>query len=224
MQTNIIKMMKVADIASLLNAISGMMAVLLAYYQKPILSAILLLLAVIFDAIDGPLARKYPSQTSPIFGETMDSLADAISFGVAPSLIIFMLYDNILMIIPTILLVSCGILRLSRYNTIISQQSGPTKTFIGLPIPVSSFMLSIILLSQIKNTYITLIIMTIIAILMVSTYEYPKLKDKKILLISTILTIATIIIPINRILLNIPSYMLIILILAYVLSPFITKD
>ena len=215
--------MKIADIASLLNAVSGMMAVLAAYYQKPILTAALLILAVVFDAIDGPLARKYPSDTDDIFGETMDSLADVISFGVAPSLIIMILYNNILMIIPTILLISCGILRLSRYNTIITHQTGPTKTFIGVPIPVSSFMLSIILLSGINNPYIVLIIMTIIAISMISSFEYTKIKNKTILTISAILTLITLCIPLNNLLFKIPSTILILMIMAYIFSPIYKK-
>ena len=223
METNILKMMKIADIASLLNAISGMLAVLAAYYQKPILTAALLILAVVFDAIDGPLARRYPSDTDEIFGETMDSLADVISFGVAPSLIIMILYNNMLMIIPTILLISCGILRLSRYNTIITYQTGPTKTFIGVPIPVSSFMLSIILLSGINNSYIVLVIMTIIAISMISSFEYVKIKNKIILVISTILTLITLCIPLNAMLFKIPSIILILMIMAYIFSPIYKK-
>lgn len=223
METNILKMMKIADIASLLNAISGMLAVLAAYYQKPILTAALLILAVVFDAIDGPLARRYPSDTDEIFGETMDSLADVISFGVAPSLIIMILYNNMLMIIPTILLISCGILRLSRYNTIITYQTGPTKTFIGVPIPVSSFMLSIILLSGINNSYIVLIIMTIIAISMITSFKYTKIKNKTILIISTILTLITLCIPLNTLLFKIPSILLILMIMAYIFSPIYIK-
>lgn len=223
METNILKMMKIADIASLLNAISGMLAVLAAYYQKPILTAALLILAVVFDAIDGPLARRYPSDTDEIFGETMDSLADVISFGVAPSLIIMILYNNMLMIIPTILLISCGILRLSRYNTIITYQTGPTKTFIGVPIPVSSFMLSIILLSGINNSYIVLIIMTIIAVSMISSFKYAKIKNKTILIISTVLTLITLCIPLNALLFKIPSILLILMIMAYIFSPIYIK-
>lgn len=200
-----------------------MLAVLAAYYQKPILTAALLILAVVFDAIDGPLARRYPSDTDEIFGETMDSLADVISFGVAPSLIIMILYNNMLMIIPTILLISCGILRLSRYNTIITYQTGPTKTFIGVPIPVSSFMLSIILLSGINNSYIVLIIMTIIAISMITSFKYTKIKNKTILIISTILTLITLCIPLNTLLFKIPSILLILMIMAYIFSPIYIK-
>lgn len=220
METKIQKMIGIADMASLLNALSGMLAIIAAYYQDATLTALLLILAVIFDAIDGPLARKYPSTTNEVFGETMDSLADVISFGIAPAIIIFELYHTPLMLIASILLLCCGILRLSRYNTIITQQTGPTKTFIGLPIPVSSFMLSLLLLSQVQTASLVLIIMAIIAILMISSFEYPKIKNIPIFIVCTILLIPTLIYPINHQLMNIPSILLIILVICYIILPF----
>lgn len=221
MQTNIIKMMGVADIASILNATSGMLAIIAAHYQNSILTAFLLILAVIFDAIDGPLARKYPSPTKKVFGETIDSLADVISFGVAPAIILFELYNQPLMIIVSIIILACGILRLSRYNTIITEQEGPTKIFIGLPIPVTSFTLSLLIFSQIQEQIIILILMLVIAILMVSSLKYPKIKNNTIFAICGILLLLTVIYPINHILLNIPSYLLILLVIAYIISPVI---
>lgn len=152
----------------------------------------------------------------------MDSLADVISFGVAPAVILFELYNNYLMLIPAVLLLSCGVLRLSRYNTIITEQTGPTKTFIGLPIPVSSFMLSLILISQIQNQYLIIILMTIIAILMVSNYKYPKIKNKLVFIVSAILLIPTLIIPLNQMLYNIPSMTLILLVICYILTPLLS--
>ena len=220
METNILKMMGIADIASLLNAVSGMLAIIMAFYQNSILSALFLILAVVFDAIDGPLARRFPSPSKDVFGETMDSLADAISFGIAPAIIIFELFNTPLMIIASILLLCCGILRLSRYNTIITEQEGPTKTFIGLPIPVSSFMLSLLLFSQINQASLILIIMSVIAILMISTLEYPKIKNIKIFGVCGLLLLVTLILPLNNMLFHIPSIILIILVLGYLILPF----
>ncbi|MEE1118249.1 CDP-diacylglycerol--serine O-phosphatidyltransferase [Methanosphaera sp.] len=220
METNILKMVGIADIASLLNAVSGMLAIIMAFYQNSILSALFLILAVVFDAIDGPLARRFPSPSKDVFGETMDSLADAISFGIAPAIIIFELFNTPLMIIASILLLCCGILRLSRYNTIITEQEGPTKTFIGLPIPVSSFMLSLLLFSQINQASLILIIMSVIAILMISTLEYPKIKNIKIFGVCGLLLLVTLILPLNNMLFHIPSIILIILVLGYLILPF----
>ena len=204
-------MVGIADIASLLNAVSGMLAILMAFYQDSILSALFLILAVVFDAIDGPLARRFPSSTKEVFGETMDSLADAISFGVAPAIIIYELFDTPLMIVASILLLCCGILRLSRYNTIITEQEGPTKTFIGLPIPVPSFMLSLLLFSQINQDSLILIIMSVIAVLMMSSLKYPKIKNIKIFGVCGVLLILTLILPLNNMLMHIPSIILIFL-------------
>lgn len=220
METNILKMVGIADIASLLNAVSGMLAIIMAFYQNSILSALFLILAVVFDAIDGPLARRFPSPSKDVFGETMDSLADAISFGIAPAIIIFELFNTPLMIIASILLLCCGILRLSRYNTIITEQEGPTKTFIGLPIPVSSFMLSLLLFSQINQASLILIIMSVIAILMISTLEYPKIKNIKIFGVCGLLLLVTLILPLNNMLFHIPLIILIILVLGYLILPF----
>ena len=220
METNILKMVGIADIASLLNAVSGMLAIIMAFYQNSILSALFLILAVVFDAIDGPLARRFPSPSKDVFGETMDSLADAISFGIAPAIIIFELFNTPLMIIASILLLCCGILRLSRYNTIITEQEGPTKTFIGLPIPVSSFMLSLLLFSQINQASLILLIMSVIAILMISTLEYPKIKNIKIFGVCGLLLLVTLILPLNNMLFHIPSIILIILVLGYLILPF----
>ncbi|MEE3418996.1 MAG: CDP-diacylglycerol--serine O-phosphatidyltransferase [Methanosphaera sp.] len=220
METNILKMVGIADIASLLNAVSGMLAIIMAFYQNSILSALFLILAVVFDAIDGPLARRFPSPSKDVFGETMDSLADAISFGIAPAIIIFELFNTPLMIIASILLLCCGILRLSRYNTIITEQEGPTKTFIGLPIPVSSFMLSLLLFSQINQASLILIIMSVIAILMISTLEYPKIKNIKIFGVCGLLLLVTLILPLNNMLFHVPSIILIILVLGYLIHPF----
>lgn len=219
METNIIKMIGIADIASLLNAISGMLAILAAYYNNIILTAMLLILAVLFDAIDGPLARKFPTSTKEVFGETIDSLADVISFGVAPAVILFETYKHPLTIIASILILSCGILRLCRYNTIITEQVGPTKTFIGIPIPVTSFTLSLILFSHIQQEILIIIFMIILSILMVSNLKYPKLKDNRIFIVCGIFLIPTLVYPINNYLLHIPSYILILLVIVYMISP-----
>lgn len=220
METNIIKMISIADIASLLNAVSGLIAIMMAYNKEPVMAAIFLILAVLFDAIDGPLARRFPSSTKEVFGETMDSLADVVSFGVAPAVIIYLLYNTDLMIIASVLLLACGILRLSRYNTIITEQSGPTKTFIGLPIPVSSFMLALLLFSQIKEASLILIIMVVIAVLMISSFKYPKIKNPRIFGICGILLLVTLILPLNNMLMHIPSIILIIFVMGYLILPF----
>lgn len=217
METNIFKMITIADIASLCNALSGLLAVFAVLMGYNIVSAQLLLLAVIFDSVDGTLARKFNHNViNSIFGENMDSLSDIVSFGVAPALILYTLSDTYYVIVPCLLLVACGILRLTRYNTLLVNQEGPTRTFIGLPIPVSSFMLAALILSSISNFYLMCGLMIIIALLMISDIKYPKIRDKRIIGIAGLIVILCIIPSVNTLLFLIPSYLLVIMTLVYI--------
>lgn len=95
--------------------------------------------ALVFDVLDGRIAR-WRQQTS-ILGRELDSLADVISFGVAPAIIGYGcgmqgLYDRIVLVF----FVACGVSRLARYNVTaeaLSQGTGKVKYFEGTPIPTS---------------------------------------------------------------------------------------
>lgn len=217
METNILKMITIADIASICNAVSGLLAIIAVLNGYTILSAHLLLLAVVFDSIDGTLARKFNNdQSHAIFGETIDSLADMISFGVAPSIVLYMTTSNFYIIIPMIFLVVCGLLRLTRYNALLSQQEGLVKSFIGLPIPTSSMLIATLILSSYTNFIFMFIVTILISLLMVSSVEYPKVRDQKIIGIIGILTVLCIIPNVNNLLFKIPSYILVALTFIYI--------
>ena len=106
----------------------------------------LVLAALIFDVLDGRIARW--RQKSSAMGRELDSLADVISFGVAPAIIAYGcgmqgLYDRIVLAY----FVACGVSRLARYNITaeeISQGTGKVTYFEGTPIP-TSFLLVILL-------------------------------------------------------------------------------
>jgi len=99
----------------------------------------LILAAFIFDVLDGRIARW--RQKSSAMGRELDSLADVISFGVAPAVIGYGcgmqgLYDRILLAY----FVACGVSRLARYNVTaeeLSEGTGKVKYFEGTPIPTS---------------------------------------------------------------------------------------
>jgi len=217
METNILKIITLADVASLLNGLSGFMSIIAILQNNIILSAQLLLLAVIFDAMDGTLARLFVSNNIEhiIFGETIDSLADIVSFGVAPAVILYMLTGQLYMLIVSALIIICGILRLSRYNTIAAYTDAPTTTFIGLPIPVTAFILAAFILSS-YNVILLFIVMVAIAILMVTDIEYPKIKEVPLIIFVAILMLLAAIPFINNMLYRIPAYLLLILGLLYV--------
>jgi CDP-diacylglycerol--serine O-phosphatidyltransferase len=106
-----------------------------------LLAGALILVAGFFDGIDGKVARL--TKTTTRFGLELDSLADVISFGVAPALLIYMWalepFGRIGWV-SAFLFVACGALRLARFNV----QSGSIdpKRFNGLPIPAAAVMVA----------------------------------------------------------------------------------
>lgn len=102
-------------------------------------AAALIFAALVFDVLDGRIARW--RQKSSVLGRELDSLADVISFGVAPAIIGYGcgmrgLYDRFLLVY----FVACGVSRLARYNVTaedLSQETGKVSYFEGTPIPTS---------------------------------------------------------------------------------------
>jgi CDP-diacylglycerol--serine O-phosphatidyltransferase len=97
--------------------------------------------ACIFDLLDGRLARLGGNES--VFGREFDSLADIVSFGVAPALLVWQIvlrdFDRYGWLIAFVYL-ACGALRLARFNSIAAQQNasdGP-KDFLGFPIPAAA--------------------------------------------------------------------------------------
>jgi CDP-diacylglycerol--serine O-phosphatidyltransferase len=105
----------------------------------------LVLAALIFDILDGRIAR-WRQKTSTL-GQELDSLSDVISFGVAPAMIAYGcgmqgLYDRIILVY----FIACGVSRLARYNVTaeeLSEGTGKVKYFEGTPIPTSIVLVGI---------------------------------------------------------------------------------
>jgi CDP-diacylglycerol--serine O-phosphatidyltransferase len=149
-----------------------------------------ILLACLFDALDGRVARM--GGTESPFGRELDSLADIVSFGVAPALLV---HDIVLKeidmqglgwMISCIYLV-CGAMRLARFNCLAAADvKSSSKSFRGCPIPaaagvISSLTLLIIWLDsnerEIGNwKYVLAGLMVLLSYLMVSDLEYPSFK------------------------------------------------
>lgn len=159
----------------------------------------LILAAVIFDSLDGRLARM-GGRTS-LFGAEFDSLADVVSFGMAPALMVFFLilapreeyqwFREFGWLIAFIYLL-CGAVRLARFNVITNPllhraESESHKDFIGLPIPaaagtVASLVLLLLHLTanakELRQWALALpFILILVSILMVSTIRYPSFKQ-----------------------------------------------
>ena len=153
---SMIREFHLADWFTLGNAVSGIGALFstMTYLQSGDLKHIcfacaLLVVALIFDVFDGRVARW--RQKTSAMGRELDSLADIISFGVAPAVIAFALGMNGL--VDRIVLayfVACGISRLARYNVTaeeLSEGGDKVKYFEGTPIPTSLLIVGILYLA-----------------------------------------------------------------------------
>ena len=122
--TNMKNLIAVSDFISLLNMISGFLSIICSINHDFELAAILMILAIIFDSIDGWVARKTNRQDELGFGKNIDSLSDIVSFGVAPAIFIYScsnttpdIFHTIVMLV-SLFIVICGVLRLTRYNVL----------------------------------------------------------------------------------------------------------
>ena len=111
--------------------------------QNLYFAALMIFAAMVFDALDGPIARL-AKQTSE-FGAQLDSLADAISFGVAPAFLMLKFSDHIfhprLLWMIAVLYMLCAIMRLARFN--LSHDNDPAhESFCGLPSPAAAGMVA----------------------------------------------------------------------------------
>lgn len=156
-----------------------------------------ILLACIFDLLDGRVARMGGAE-SP-FGREFDSLADIVSFGVAPAFLVyrivlkdvFSVHQEIGWFIASIYLL-CGAFRLARFNCLAAQAgSGGGKEFLGFPIPAAAGLVVSLTLfmfwlndigwmeerfSRSRWRYLLPAIMLFLSAMMVSEVKYPTFK------------------------------------------------
>ena len=126
------------------NLMCGFFSIISTFHGEYVNAALLILLANAFDGVDGYIARL--TRTTSQFGVEFDSLADVVSFGVAPAVLGLYLGTDALAKLGlaggVLLYVVCGALRLSRFNV---QAQGPAKNhFVGLPIPAAAQMITLI--------------------------------------------------------------------------------
>ena len=102
-------------------------------------AGLLIGLAMILDSFDGRVARMTNTQSA--FGVQLDSLADLVSFGVAPAVVMyrFALSDlGFMGVFAAFLFIAAGAIRLARFNVQAAGEEGPSRYFIGLPIPAAA--------------------------------------------------------------------------------------
>ncbi|WP_373231623.1 CDP-diacylglycerol--serine O-phosphatidyltransferase [Cohnella sp.] len=157
------------------NLFLGVIAIILAFDGNANSAALLVIIAMLLDGLDGRVARALNVQSE--FGKELDSLSDVISFGVAPAFIMYQVaFTNInpaLAWIVTAIFPICGALRLARFNVI----DGIPGYFIGLPIPAAGGVLATLALFHDELHYSLLVISTVVlSFLMISNMKYPNFK------------------------------------------------
>ncbi len=137
--------------------------------------------AVVLDVLDGRIARLTHTQSE--FGAQLDSLADAVSFGVAPAILA---YVWALSLVPragwpaAFLFLVCGVMRLARFN--VQRQVVDARYFVGLPIPAGAAQIAAIVFvlpeppADPLRTAPVLALVVVLAFLMVSTFRYRSFK------------------------------------------------
>ena len=167
----------------------GFYSIIASFKGDFIPAAITILIAVVFDGLDGRIARL--TNTTSKFGAEYDSLADAIAFGVAPSLLAYnwamSLYGKWGWLVA-FLFVLCGALRLARYNIQIGLIE--STVFNGLPIPAAASVVATMVIffhsdyvgveGKVHDPFI-LMFVVILSLLMVSNIKYYSFKDIKLL-------------------------------------------
>jgi CDP-diacylglycerol---serine O-phosphatidyltransferase len=187
------------NLVTLASVFCGLAAILLVATPRatnePIYRACtLLVFGMFFDLVDGRVARM--TRTQSAFGLQLDSLADVISFGVAPALVVFQwsLYRfPILGQLVAFLYLAAGAIRLARFNVLAASKTGePTKPgrhILGLPIPCAAAGLVAIvvadravggLIGQAQYTPVVIGTTLGLSLLMVSTIRFRSFKDLRV--------------------------------------------
>ena len=164
------------------NLFCGFLAIILAADGRFTDAAISIFVAMLMDMLDGKVARL--TKTTTQFGVEFDSIADVVSFGVAPA---FMLYSFALSRLGraawlgAFLFVACGALRLARFN--VYSGVSDRRYFVGLPIPAAAGVVASVMLllgnEELERWQSAVVAVGtyVVSILMVTTFRYYSFKE-----------------------------------------------
>ncbi len=162
--------LRIPDTLTLMNLILGFGSILYSIEADYNKAALLILLAMMADAGDGFFARVLKKESR--LGMELDSLADMVSFGIAPAILIYQHYLGFNEAIAVVLIPICSAIRLARFNILEDK-----TTFTGLPTPaVGGFFASLIFTGKTLTTYHIVFSATVLSYLMISEIKYPAYK------------------------------------------------
>lgn len=189
---------QIPNFITLLNLISGSIAIILVFSGEMVLASWFIFLAAFLDFFDGFAARLLHAKSE--IGAQLDSLADVVSFGLAPSVIMYQLLlqssivqspaSGFITLLPfiSLLIVAAGAYRLAKFNT----DPGQSEIFKGLPIPSTGLFIAALplilhqyddtagIVGMLGNSYILIAIILFLSWLMVSNVPMISLKFKNL--------------------------------------------
>ena len=168
---------------TLANLFFGIWAIVSADRGELSWAAWCIVFAAIIDTLDGGIARA--TRTGTRFGTELDSLVDAISFGVAPAVIVYHQYfsEGWSWLLPFVYVVAV-VLRLARFN--VQQGTGAKRMFVGLPSPSAAMLVATLFpfsrsalvaqyLPDVVWAQVTAVVLVIASVMMLSAIPYPAL-------------------------------------------------
>ncbi|MFH1046635.1 MAG: CDP-diacylglycerol--serine O-phosphatidyltransferase [Candidatus Omnitrophota bacterium] len=175
-----------ANVTTAGNILFGTMSILLSVVGRHIAAAWIIFFSIVFDIADGKIARMGTKGFTQ-FGKQFDSLADLVSFVVAPAVLIFTLYTPeffLWRVLVCLLAVFCGAFRLARFN--VEAEEKITLFFNGLPTPAFAGMLTSLVLvchryNIVVEPRVIELIVGFLAMMMVSHIKYPTYKGVSLL-------------------------------------------
>ena len=193
-----IKLLSIADVISLINAIFGFLAILILASSvvcgefRLHASFSFILIALLTDGLDGIIARGVKKSK---IGDYLESMADTISLGIAPALFVYVIYQDVILksvyyyiclLFVLIVFLSLCVIRLASFHIMKDK-----KFFVGLPASASAIIILILAYFKVDFFYVFTVII-IIAFALISGIRFPK-PDIRINAIATILIFLTLV-------------------------------
>ncbi|GAB6168025.1 CDP-diacylglycerol--serine O-phosphatidyltransferase [Clostridium carnis] len=168
----------IPNIFTFINLSCGIISILSTFDKNYLLAGVFIIVAGLVDRYDGRIARWL--DVSSDLGKELDSLADLVSFGVAPSILVFLIYNlteigpaGIIGLAVLLTFPICGAYRLARYNA-----TSFDGVFTGVPITIVGSFMAVFVLLTLKvelSPWIPIALMFAGSYLMVSTFKLKKL-------------------------------------------------
>jgi CDP-diacylglycerol--serine O-phosphatidyltransferase len=210
-----IKLISLADMITLTNAVFGFLALLLVFTGELHLAAVFIFLGLLADGLDGYVARYLGTGR---IGEYFEGLADMLSLSVAPLLLLYTAYKNVLanggwqvplMVVILVLSLVCTLIRLSSFSVL-----KDPHFFLGLPTSVSALFL--VVLSMVKpDLFVVILVVMVLAVAMISPVRFPKPGLRLNITTATLILLVILLYGLYN---NIIVYILLVALLLYVIA------